>query len=362
MIFSGIIIPEGIKYVKFHNNAGRGQVTINDSLKSIDIYGKYSTDQSELSTVSKVDLPHNLEYIKVPSYGSLVTSGIRITKLIYEDLVIDIHVVKTDEDRVYQELISVAKAAYNRILILIKDTEATPTKLADLLAYLPTISVEVLDPTVEVTSIHNVVIQNSHRRVDGYNHPTMWNNTIAQLDWSQSLEKLLSLVYEDIKEYYFSEPTPKLAQFLNERPNTCRYELGPLEYDNRGHLVGRRWKYFSQNKMKVDFEFLCTDTPTYYKLLYDIKTQIKVVNIANYQVIDNYGHQWDVACTWELPNEESLTVTESSGSNDTAGDAIRVSAEMHFFTISKPTIGILVEEILLEISTLPEIIINQVIK
>lgn len=353
MIINGLELPDGIKYVKFHELRGRAEVSIDLKNSSADIYGDTSKSITNLRHIADLPIHTDLEYTKLPSEGVYNLCGVRITKRIYESIILNIFIARLAEDEVYQDLSSVIYVDYDNLLVILREDEATPSNLAQLLNTSLSVSAEVIDDKAEVGNVIDLVMYNDTTEdIASDNTPISWNESIAQLDWSQAIDGLLSHVYAQLKEYDFNDPLTTLPQEIPDKTNLIQYKLGPIQYNDRGHLVGKKWKYLSNNKMRVDFTLQITDTATYYRVLYAILGNLIMTNVVNYQVLDNYGHPWDVACTWtELPPENEHNIEDLQGSGSTGGYQLNISCDVLFFTISKPKIAVLVTDIMNHFST-----------
>lgn len=100
------------------------------------------------------------------------------------------------------------------------------------------------------------------------------------------------------------------------------------------------------NKMKFNLEFHLTTTDEYLRFLYNVNAQLLIVNIANFTVLDNESTEWDVAVTWDFPNENEVGLSDPGGTESTTAQVVKLSGELHFNTINNTRLSYKVEEIL----------------
>lgn len=354
MIIRGIVLDDSIKYVKFHKSP-EPSVEVNEELKCIDIFGESSSDISEYINIKDYPIEDDLEYIKLGKYRTATFPDFIITKKTFEDLEINIFIIKLDDENLQMdgednyEIKNTVYYFYDRLTILMREDKHTLADLSELIEDIEWIGFEPTgDPSNLIGQVPNAVIRNKTDIEVGYYsiNPIDFNGQISVLDWSHAMEGFLEQVKIHVKDMDFSEPVTKLAQEIPTNTNLIRYDFSDLQQDMRGHLVTDHWKYFYMHKLPFELEFIVTQTSTYVRLLHDIQDFNRVTNIASFFVTANDGLKWRVAVEWNFPAENNFDLIEPKGSSDTVGNTIRLTGFLHFFTVSKNKIMYLIEQIL----------------
>lgn len=353
MIINGINLPNIFKYVKF-TISDTPNVQAHFDLKAVDYYGKTSNDFIALGSDVLYDIPidTDLEYIKLPEPPQLELPNITLKKLIYEDLILSILIIKLDSDDVIQNAQSVVYWSYGRVIVLLREDEATISKLIELLSQVNQLEIiSQAEGKSPVGNLFNFPIRKKNLSAQYEDMNSLsWHETVAELDWSQGFEKLLNIINDQLSIYGFNYPLAVTAQELPDKGNLAKYKFGEIQPDDRGHLVGNRWKYFFMNKLPFELEFVLSDSSQYMKLLYEMNSMLRITNIANYQVQSYQGNPWDVAILWNYPIENTLDVSDQHGESDTTGNVIRLTGTMYYNTLNRAQIQYNINEILMEIT------------
>jgi hypothetical protein len=364
MYIKGLEIDgSAIKYVKFHKSTENTQVE-DPEHRALDVYAMNTSDLGAIKNYEIEDLP---EYLKLIKYDStLFLPNFSIKKSIFEDVEINIIVALIEDENIQvdghdEDIHNVYYFYYDRLTILLRSDKNKLSDLQELIGEgIPGLEFNFHgNPDSLVGSIWGIVMRSrgdinlEYRDTDGID----FNGEVSVLDWSHAMAGLNDLVYNQLKPYQFTEPLTKYPQEITDNKNLLKYEFSEIQQGQvRGHLVGSHWKYFYIHKMPFEYELLITETATYVRVLQLMQEFNLITNIGDYWVTANDGKRWKCAVEWKFPIENNFDLNDPKGSSDTTGNIIRISGDLHFYTIAKNKRMAQILEILVDVNTEQDVI------